>query len=116
MSSGGASTSEASKRLELSPDEVAKYAAHEGDILMVRTNGNPDYVGTLRPRAAPDEQMVFASYLIRIAIDQSVLEPALSRCCSTRGRRGPRFGVPCDQAQATTNINSKDPGHPASGS
>ena len=27
------------KRLELSPDEVAKYAAHEGDILMVRTNG-----------------------------------------------------------------------------
>ena len=63
------------KYAHLSPNEVRRFRLNSGDILIVRTNGNPDYVG--RCVAVPEltETMVFASYLLRIVVDSTLLRP-----------------------------------------
>lgn len=49
-----------------------KYVLHEGDILIVRTNGNPEYVGRSAVfKNGKYDTCLFASYLIRIQVDQS---------------------------------------------
>jgi type I restriction enzyme S subunit len=51
---------------EPAPD-AEKYQLEHGDVLIVRTNGNPDYVGrTAVFEGSVYEQCLFASYLIRL--------------------------------------------------
>lgn len=59
---------------ELSPDEKEKLLLKEGDILFVRTNGNPDYVGRCAIFGSHGEY-AYASYLIRARIDKNILNP-----------------------------------------
>ena len=47
-----------------------------GDVLLVRTNGNPEYVGRSVVIDRLHEKSVYASYLIRIRCDESTLRPA----------------------------------------
>lgn len=57
-------------------EEFEKYRLAQGDVLIVRTNGNPDYVG--RTAVYEDfafEQCVFASYLIRLKTNREKLLP-----------------------------------------
>lgn len=63
------------KYVELPKTELDRLRLTEGDVLIVRSNGNPDYVGRC---AAVDEvtallQPVYASYLIRLRPDQERL-------------------------------------------
>ncbi|XZF65008.1 MAG: restriction endonuclease subunit S [Gloeotrichia echinulata DVL01] len=61
---GGEINIDALKYGELSSEETNRLLLQQGDLLFVRTNGNPDYVG----RCAVfdlDEPYIFASYLIR---------------------------------------------------
>jgi type I restriction enzyme S subunit len=57
------------------PDKEAKnILLKHGDIIFVRTNGNPDYVG----RCAVfnlDKNFLFASYLIRARLDLAKINP-----------------------------------------
>jgi restriction endonuclease S subunit len=56
--------------------EYELYRIRVGDVLVVRTNGNPEYVGrgvVLGADAPPDA--VFASYLIRLRPRRELLEP-----------------------------------------
>lgn len=64
------------KYVELPKTEQERLRLTEGDVLIVRSNGNPDYVGRC---AAVDEattllQPVYASYLIRLRPDQLRLQ------------------------------------------
>ena len=60
---------------EASP-ENEKYHLLHGDVLIVRTNGNPDYVGrTAVYQGSRYEQCIFASYLIRLRPNASKLLP-----------------------------------------
>lgn len=63
------------KYVELPTAELDRLRLTEGDVLIVRSNGNPEYVGRC---AAVDEatmllQPVYASYLIRLRPDQKRL-------------------------------------------
>jgi type I restriction enzyme S subunit len=63
------------KYVDLPNAELDRLRLTEGDVLIVRSNGNPDYVGRC---AAVDEatallQPVYASYLIRLRPDQDRL-------------------------------------------
>jgi type I restriction enzyme M protein len=50
-----------------STKEFEKYRLHAGDVLMVRTNGNPEYVGRTAVYERSDfDECFFASYLIRL--------------------------------------------------
>jgi len=62
------------KRVQLSIGEEKSLVLNNGDILFVRTNGNPDFVGRCALFDLKDK-FVFASYLIRAIIKQKILDP-----------------------------------------
>lgn len=62
--------------IELETSEYNRFAIEKGDVLIVRTNGNPQYVGRSVVVNDIDEPMVYASYLIRIRCNQSKLRPS----------------------------------------
>lgn len=60
--------------VELEDKELNNCLLKKGDIVIVRTNGNPSYTG----RSAMfdiDEQFVYASYLIKISVDEQEYDP-----------------------------------------
>jgi restriction endonuclease S subunit len=59
------------KWVTLPQPEQKRFALAKGDVLMVRTNGNPDYVGRSLTVGDIPDRCVFASYLIRLRINQS---------------------------------------------
>ena len=63
------------KRVSLPPAETKRFRLSTGDILMVRTNGNPSYVGRCISIPTLPEPMVFASYLLRIVVDATRIRP-----------------------------------------
>jgi type I restriction enzyme S subunit len=67
------------KYTELSDSAVEKLALHEGDLLIVRTNGNPDYAGRCAVFEDRDKTHVFASYLIRLRLDEDRVNPKYVR-------------------------------------
>ena len=64
------------QHIELNDKEYGRLALRNGDILLVRTNGNPQYVGRSVVIDRLHEKTVYASYLIRIRCDESTLRPA----------------------------------------
>ena len=63
------------KCASLSPAEVARFRLTAGDILVVRTNGNPDYVGRCVVVPELHETTAFASYLLRIVLNSTRVRP-----------------------------------------
>jgi type I restriction enzyme S subunit len=62
------------KYAELPKREIEQLQLQKGDVIFVRTNGNPDYVG----RCAVfnlDGPFMFASYLIRARVNEKVVQP-----------------------------------------
>jgi type I restriction enzyme S subunit len=60
--------------VDLPPSEVERLRLHDGDLLLVRTNGNPSYVGRSAVFHQPDTQVwVYASYLIRVRMRDALL-------------------------------------------
>jgi len=76
------------KHTPLDDSELERLKLEDDDILVIRTNGNPDYVGRCATFSERDEPFVFASYLIRIRIDESLVRPKYVRdfLNSRRGR------------------------------
>ena len=64
------------QHIELNDTEYGRLALSKGDVLLVRTNGNPQYVGRSVVIDRLHEKTVYASYLIRIRCDESTLRPA----------------------------------------
>jgi type I restriction enzyme S subunit len=64
------------QHIELNDTEYGRLALGKGDVLLVRTNGNPQYVGRSVVIDHLHEKTVYASYLIRIRCDESTLRPA----------------------------------------
>ncbi|MDS0243405.1 MULTISPECIES: restriction endonuclease subunit S [unclassified Haloferax] len=76
------------KHTPLDDDEKERLLLEEDDILVIRTNGNPEYAGRCATFTEQDEDFVFASYLIRVRVDESRVRPAYIRefLNSQRGR------------------------------
>jgi len=76
------------KHTPLDEDELERLELEDGDILVLRTNGNPNYVGRCATFHERDESFVFASYLIRVRVDESRVSPGYVRefLNSPRGR------------------------------
>ena len=56
--------------------EIKKYYLRPGDVLIVRTNGNPEYVGrTAVFEGSLFDECIFASYLIRLRPNEAKLLP-----------------------------------------
>ena len=63
------------KYAELGPKESASVQLEAGDILLVRTNGNPDICGQCWVSDGLEGRWGYASYLVRGRADRSVLNP-----------------------------------------
>lgn len=61
--------------VNLSQTDQAKYRLDPGDVLIVRTNGNPDFVGRTAVVDSVPDNCVYASYLIRLRPDLNLLLP-----------------------------------------
>jgi len=87
-------------------DDVAKYSVHRGDMLVVRTNGNPDYVGRAALFTSNGGDFLYASYLIRLRCKDVILPEFLHAAWSSpRVRQQVRKDV--RSSAGNYNLNTK---------
>jgi type I restriction enzyme S subunit len=74
---GGEVSTEDLKYVDLSQVELNRLSLTTADVLIVRSNGNPEYVGRSAPitEDVTKSDMVYASYLIRLRTDTKRLLP-----------------------------------------
>lgn len=104
----------AMKLVALTTAELGRLSLEEGDVLFVRSNGNPDYVGrcsmfsreAVRAAGLSPDGVVFASYLIRARLDQGRVDPVFVReyLASSDGRRMLRSRCKTSAGQYNINI------------
>lgn len=94
--------------VDLRSVEVERLALSDGDLLLVRTNGNPNYVGRSAVFRAPDERTwVYASYLIRVRLCDDLLPDYVNVFLgSERGRRELLRRVTTSAGNHNINSNS----------
>lgn len=103
------------KTVEASSQELEKLRLVDGDILFVRTNGNPDYVGRcavfdskqMSDAGLSANEMIYASYLIRARLDMDRLRPVFLQAllATSAGRKNVR--EKCRTSAGQYNINTK---------
>ena len=94
--------------VELPPAEVKRLQLVDGDLLLVRTNGNPAYVGRSVVFRQPDARSwVYASYLIRVRLDGRLLPDFVNVFLGVeRGRRELLRRVTTSAGNHNINSNS----------
>lgn len=73
----GEITTDDLKHAVLPNSDVERLSLRPGDLLVVRTNGNPEYCGRCAVVGDAQQGMLFASYLIRLRTDPTALLPHL---------------------------------------
>lgn len=104
------------KFVPVSKKEFARLRLSTGDMLVVRTNGNPDYVGrsvvfeeqSVEGTGLNADQFIYASYLIRIRLDPDILEPWFVQTFLSlpKGRRALRERCRTSAGQYNINIDA----------
>jgi len=94
--------------VELPPSDVERLRLDDGDLLLVRTNGNPNYVGRSVVFRPPDERIwVYASYLIRVRLKSGLLPEFVNVYLGIeRGRRELLRRVTTSAGNHNINSNS----------
>jgi type I restriction enzyme S subunit len=110
---GGSINTGLIKTVPARPDELERLKLRDGDLLFVRTNGNPENVGRCAPFSLatvsssnhPHEPWIFASYLIRARVPTAELAGFISTYMATkRGRRQLREHSRTSAGQFNINI------------
>ena len=84
------------KLVPVGDDEFIRLKLQEGDLLFVRTNGNPDYVGrcavyereVVAKSGFPSDGFIFASYLIRARLKAGQANPYFMKSYTSLPRLG----------------------------
>ena len=94
--------------VELSDPDVERLRLADGDLLLVRTNGNPNYVGRSVVFRRPDNRTwVYASYLVRIRLKDELLPDFVNTYLGLeRGRRQLLKRVTTSAGNNNINANS----------
>ncbi len=102
------------KLVPVDASEFERLRLKNGDILFVRTNGNPDFVGRcavfdyklVAKTGFPEDEFIFASYLIRARINLNLIAPIFLRefLLGTSGRRELRSRCKTSAGQFNINI------------
>ena len=94
--------------VELSKSDVERLRLVDGDLLLVRTNGNPNYVGRSVVFRRPDDRTwVYASYLIRVRLKDELLPDFVNTYLGLeRGRRQLLQRVTTSAGNHNINANS----------
>lgn len=94
--------------VELSAADVERLRLADGDLLLVRTNGNPNYVGRSVVFRHPDNRAwLYASYLIRVRLKHDLLPDFVNTYLGLeRGRRQLLQRVTTSAGNHNINANS----------
>ncbi|MCC6350877.1 MAG: restriction endonuclease subunit S [Candidatus Eisenbacteria bacterium] len=94
--------------VDLPTGDVERLSLHDGDLLLVRTNGNPHYVGRSVVFRRPDARTwVYASYLIRVRLKAGLLPDFVNVFLGLeRGRRELLRRVTTSAGNHNINSNS----------
>jgi type I restriction enzyme S subunit len=94
--------------VELPPSELESLQLQEQDLLLVRTNGNPGYVGRSAVFRRPDDGVwVYASYLIRVRLRNALTSQFVNVFLGlARGRREVLRRVTTSAGNHNINSNS----------
>lgn len=94
--------------VDLRPIDIDRLALIDGDLLLVRTNGNPNYVGRSAVFRRPDAQTwIYASYLIRVRLADELMPDYVNIFLSSeRGRRELLRRVTTSAGNHNINSNS----------
>ena len=94
--------------VELSRPDVERLKLADGDLLLVRTNGNPNYVGRSVVFRRPDNRAwLYASYLIRVRLKGELLPDFVNTYLGLeRGRRQLLQRVTTSAGNHNINANS----------
>ena len=94
--------------VELPSVDVERFQLRDGDLLLVRTNGNPNYVGRSVVFRPPDNRKwVYASYLIRVRLKGGLLPEYVNVLLGLeRGRRELLRRVTTSAGNHNINSNS----------
>ena len=94
--------------VDLRPVDVERLLLQDGDLLLVRTNGNPNYVGRSAVFHTPDNRTwVYASYLIRVRLTAGLSSDYVNIFLgSERGRRELLRRVTTSAGNHNINANS----------
>lgn len=60
-------------RITLTPEEVGRFEVAVGDLLFIRVNGNPDYVGRCAVFQGFTERVFFNDHVMRVKVDASAV-------------------------------------------
>lgn len=104
------------KMVDVSPAERDRLRLRNGDLLFVRTNGNPDYVGRsavfddeiMRAAGFDGDNCIYASYLIRARLRNEVVNPCFLQAflSSSEGRQ--KLKERCRTSAGQYNINTEN--------
>jgi type I restriction enzyme S subunit len=61
------------RRMIIPEKELAKYSLDHEDLILVRVNGNPNFVGIASEFTAQNEPIVFSDHIIRVKMDRKLL-------------------------------------------
>lgn len=94
--------------VELPAADLERLRVEDGDLLLVRTNGNPHYVGRSVVFRRPDDRTwVYASYLIRVRLKPGLLPEFVNLYLGIeRGRRELLRRVTTSAGNNNINANS----------
>lgn len=94
--------------VDLPPADRTRLTLVDGDLLLVRTNGNPNYVGRSAVFRSQDARVwVYASYLIRVRLGDDLLPDYVNIFLSSeRGRRELLRRVTTSAGNHNINSNS----------
>lgn len=97
------------KYCQLTSAEEDKLLLQPGDLLVVRTNGSPDLVGRCAVvNFSEGEKFGFASYLIRIRVDQSKVNPSFLSYFLTSSHGRKAIAAIRRTAAGQYNVNSEN--------
>ncbi len=63
------------KFADLTSNEATRYILEKGDLLVIRTNGNPHFIGRMKVFESTERPFLFASYLIRLRARKNKIRP-----------------------------------------
>lgn len=111
---GGITTTEI-KTVEVGAAELRRLTLRDGDLLFVRTNGNPDNVGrsaifskaAVEPAGFGDQPWIYASYLIRARLTSEALPDFVAAYLATpQGRKQLRERSKTSAGQYNINVEA----------
>lgn len=96
------------KRADFDQVELQKLSLRAGDILVIRSNGSVDLVGKVGVVDSTQEGLLFAGYLMRLRVNESMVLPRFAYISLTAPQQRVRIEQTAKSTSGVNNINSEE--------